>query len=860
MGTLSRFVSRIRALFQRRRLEQDLEDELAFHLAMRAGQMASDDAARRRFGNVTRITEQCRELWTFPAIESLWRDVRYGLRGLRRTPSFTIVAVASLGLGIGANAALFSLMDVMLLRHLPVRDAARLVEFARISPPSKMTNQPEAVFDYLRRDHSVLSDVFAVRRADAAVQAGGAGESAEAHLVSGSFFPALGVNAQLGRILSSSDDNVAARAAVLSYGYWTRRFGSDPGVVGRVVRVNGAPLVVVGVMPREFFGFDRAHVPDLWMPLSSEPELHANLWVLGHLRPGVSIAQAEAALSPLFRAALDDNAGDMTAWPEADRRKYFAQTLLVQSAAAGPATLRWTYWERMGVLKILVALSGLILLIMCVNLASLLMARAGERTREMGVRLALGAGRARLLRQLLTESLLVATAGGVVGVALANWGHDALLDLLVTDARTMALDFRLDARLLGFAVAVSVVACLLFGLAPAVWATRTDLSRAMHGAAHRRDGIPAARLLVAAQVAFSMVLLAAAALSTRSLWNLGSTDLGLARKDLLLMNVHAGANAPQLWRSLETQAPTVALAGAAIFGNGGWSQTVWVDQPGKAPVHAQVGFNSVSPGFFAAVGIPVLLGREFQAADHAGAPEVVIVNQTFARRYLGSASPLGQRCGDDGRESSAHYQIVGVVPDAKVSRVRDAVPPMVFHALAQMDARESLVVHAHGSADELRRAIAAADPDAVVSDVRTLPEIVHRQLREDRMIASLAVFFALLAVTLGAIGIYGVVACQVTARWPEFGVRVALGAAPRDVVGLVVRQTFRLACAGALVGVVGAFAAMRLLRSLLYELSPADPLSFAAALLILLGTGALAGYLPARRAAAVDPALALRAE
>jgi predicted permease len=520
----------------------------------------------------------------------------------------------------------------------------------------------------------------------------------------------------------------------------------------------------------------------------------------------------------------------------------------------------------------------LVLLIACANLANLPMARSAARSREIGIWLALGAGRWRLVRQLMTESLLLSLAGGALGLLVAAWGHPLLLGFLEPDPLTVALDFRLDHRLLGFGLALSVTTGLLFGLMPAMRATCAGISGSIRSAGRPRGALnmPLAKGLLAFQIGLSMVLLIGAGLFARSLRNLGAADLGLARENLLLMDVEPAGKTPQarqqFWMELTRRVPglpgvrSMALAGDAVFGNGGWNETVWIERPGQAARDARVDDNLVSPGFFATAGIPILTGREFGEQDRQNAPLVALVNRTFARRFFGNENPIGKRFGDLGQASSGRYQIVGVVGDAKYGEVREQAQPMVFHPLWQAPVRPSCVLHVRtvsepaASVREIRREIQAIDGEALISEIRTLPQVIRDQLREDRMFATLASFFALLALALDAIGIYGIVAYRVAHRTAEIGVRMALGAQKRDVLWLIMRETLVLLAAGAAVGVPAGLAAARLIKSLLFALTPSDPLTIACATLALFAAGALAGFLPALRAASVEPALALRSD
>jgi predicted permease len=881
---MNAFWLRVMALVRRRRLDRDLDEELAFHLDMRAqkygGDRAAHTAAVRQFGNATSIRERCRDLWTFATLETLWQDLRYAARTLTKTPAFSVVAVLSLALGIGANAALFSVMDVMLLRALPVHNPQELVEFVRATPDgSQMTNLPYPVFEYLRRDRSALADVFAIRWSSPVFQAGADPQQIVAHEVSGSFFAGLGVHPLMGRTIGPDDDKAVAanRVAVIGYAFWSRRFGRDPSALGASVRLSGEPFTVVGIMPAEFFGLDRGDVPDLWVPLAADPH-PGQVWVTGRLRPGISVARARAELEPLFRQALESMRDGLKEDSERDRNAFLGQRLLVNRATQGSSGVRWEYWQYSSTLKILIALTGLVLLIACANLANLLMARSAARSREIAIRLALGAGRWRLVRQLLTENLLLSLAGGTLGLLMAGWGHRLLVGFLVQDPSSVALDFDLNYRLLGFGLILSAATGLLFGLMPAIRATRADVSGAIHSGVRQRGAwnMPLAKGLLAGQVALSMVLLIGAGLFARSLRNLGAADLGLARENLLLMDVQPAGKSPQarqqFWMDLTRRVSSLpgvrsmALAGDAVFGNGGWNQTVWIERPGESAQDTHVSDNLVGPGFFATAGIPILVGREFGEQDRENSPLVAVVNRSFAHRFFGNENPLGKHFGDSGQASSGRYEIVGVVGDAKYGSVREKPSPMVFHPIEQEPPLDSYVLHVRTVSQpaalmpSIRREVQAVDGEALISDVRTLPQIVHSQLRQDRMFATLASFFALLALALGAIGIYGIVAYRVAHRTAEIGVRMALGAQKRDVLWLILRETLVLLAAGAAVGIPAALAAARLVRSLLFGLQPSDPLTVACATAVLFAAGALAGFLPARRAASVEPTLALRSE
>jgi predicted permease len=869
-----------------RTLESEIDQDLQFHVDelaennLRAG-MSRDEARRQALialGGIEQTKEECRDALGIRLLRDLAQDLHFGFRQLRRTPTFTVVALLSLAVGIGASTAVFSLMDAMLLRSLPVKNPQELVEFVRAHPDgAKMENLPYPVFKYFRHEGSVLSDVFAVSRSSPTFRAGGMSESVKMDKVSGSFFPCLGVQALLGRTIGPGDDRVGAtnHVAVVSYAFWSRQFGGDPSALGASVRLSGEPFTIIGVMPPEFFGVDRGTVPDLWAPLSVDPD-PIEVWVLGRLRPGISVARARAQLEPVFQRALESLRDGIRLWSERERNAFFAQRLLVSRAAEGTAGVRWTYWDYSGTLKILIGLTCLVLLIACANLANLLMARYAARSREIGMRIALGAGRQRLVRQLLTENLLLALAGGALAIPVAAWGHRLTLGFLVRDPLAVALDFRLDARLLGFGLASSLATVLLFGLMPGIRATRADRSGAMYGAGRQRGplNMPIAKGLLAVQIGLSIALLIGAGLFARSLGNLGTADLGFARENLLLMDVRPGGKTPQAWQQFWVELSrrmsglpgirSVALAGDAIFGTGDWKKTVWIERAGQPAQVAKVSDNLVSPGYFATAGIPILAGREFGDQDRENAPPVAVVNQTFANRFFADENPIGKRFGDRGQASSGRYEIVGVLGDTKYGTIREQTRPMVFHPMGQEPPRASCVVHVRTASEpaalvpSIRREIQAIDGEALISNVRTLPQVIRAQLRQDRMFATLASFFGLFALALGAIGVYGIVAFRVTQRTAEIGVRMALGARRIDVLWLIMRETLLLLAGGTVIGLSAALAAGRLIRSFLFGLSPWDPLTITCAIFILLAAGALAGFLPARRAASAEPTTALR--
>ena len=886
---ISDLLYRLRALFRRKSMEAELDEELRAHFERQVEKyiqsgLTRQEAARRvrlEFGGLDQVKEECRDARGVNFVETMIQDLSYGVRILRKNFGVTAVAVLSLALGIGANIALFSVMNVMLLRALPVRNPQELVEFVRLAPNgTMMTNLEYAEFEHLRQNTSVLSGVFAITWDARVLRSNTGSERVWVQEVSGSFFPTLGVNALLGRAIDPTDDrpNTDHEVVVLSYRYWSSQFGRDPSVVGATLRVNGAPCTVIGVMPADFFGVDPSQYPKMWVPLASDPH-PGYVWVLGRLKPGASIPQARAQLQPLFQQALESFRDSMKDWREPEREEFLGEKLLLNRATTGTSGLRWQYWQYSNTLKILIGMTGLVLLITCVNVANVLMARSAARSREIGIRLAIGAGRPRIFRQLLTENLLLALLGGVVGLLVAAWAHRVLVTLLVGSTQGVALDFRLDARVLGFSLAISILTGLLSGVLPALRAglwgrfSATGDSLQLRGAAR----LPFARKLLTLQVALSLTLLISAGLFVRTLRNLGAADLGLARENLVLMSVDPSLSKRiqdrrKFWRQLTERLAnlpgvrSVSLAGDAVFGNGGWNAAIWVRQPDGTEIASRVPFNVVGPGFFYTVGIPLFAGREFGAMDQANSPPIAVVNRTFARKFFGEGNPIGKRFGNAGAGSSGQIEIVGVIGDAKYGGLRQQPTPMFYMPLFQKFEERPYYVHVRMAANPpaviaaIRREIQSMDQDISVYDVRTINEVIDRLLQPDRMFAVLASVFGLLALLLTSIGIYGVVAYQITRRTGEVGIRMALGAQRRDVLWMFMRETLLVVAAGAAIGLPAAVAAAYALRSLLFGLEPSDPATIIGAIVTLAAAGALAGFLPARRAASLLPMDALRHE
>jgi predicted permease len=991
MSSLRTWLVRLLSVFRKRQLDERLDEELRFHLEMQArdheASGMSPEAARRAARaalapdgpgwSVESLKEEVRDRRGLPALETLGQDLRYALRMMRKSPVFTAVALLSLAFGVGTNCAIFSVVDALLLKALPVAGAERLVVLEKSA-----RGAPQPLFSYpawrlLQQAVPVCSGVMAMTAdftavvrllspaapaapmaqavapstppapnaapeapaastpagGPAAAPGGGvAMETANAQLVSGNFFSALGIGMAAGRSFTAEEDSVPGghAVAVISYGYWQRRFGRDPAVVGRGLLVNGLPVTVVGVVRSGFNGVIADAAPDLYLPVTLREAVRFQggmesdgtdlpgrpIWeqvhdhwlrLLARRQPGVSVARASAVLNVLFER--DKEARLEADMPPAERRLLMAQTLMLQPAARGLSHLRQPLT---GPLLLLMAVAGLVLLIACANLANLLLARADRRQKEMALRLGIGAGRGRLLRQLLTESLLLSGLGGALGVVFAGWGSRLLLGLASRTADPIQLDVDLDWRKLAFAFGVALATGVGFGLAPALRATRVDLASSLKqgagaigagagaGSPGRGAGGLLGRALVAAQIALSLLLLIGAGLLVRSLQNLMAVETGAARDGVVLawINPHllgyddgrVTALYPRLVERLEAVpgVRSASLSNLRLLSGSSWDENVVL--PGytaRPDEDTDAQLRVMTPRYFETVGLPLVAGRAFGPRDRQGAPRVAIVDEAMARRFwprlagagapgsgsaaAAAASVVGQRFGFGSPANSRDYEIVGVVSDVRSIRLGDAPPPTAYLPVAQRpgvlrDLEVRLAGGARGAGNRLppgmvaslRQAIAEVEPNLPVFSVITMDEQIERSLARERAVARLTAFFGLLALLLAAIGLYGVMSYSVARRTNEIGLRMALGAPRGRVVGLVMRETALLVAAGVTAGLAAALATMRLAASQLFGLSAHDPATMAVATLALAVVALAAGFLPARRAAETDPMVALR--
>jgi predicted permease len=844
------------------------------------------------------------------------QDIRFGLRMLVKNPGFTVIAVLTLALGIGANTAIFTVIDSVLLSSLPVKNPQQLVfltdpdahgmSIGNQDGDRSLLTYPE--FQDISAHNKVLSGVLAadssVARLPATIDAGtqaGQGAPAYIKLVSGSYFSVLGVTPALGRVFGVEVDKArdASPLAVISYSFWQGRFGGDPSVLGRKVRIRDTSFDIIGVMPSRFFGETVGFAPDIWVPLTMQAEIFPGhdflsteknpvektewLQVVGRMTPGVTVDQAKASLNVTFQNYLQSQIGSQM--PQKDRRDFLNQHLAVVGGSHGASTLRNQFGTP---LLILMGLVGLVLLIACANVANLLLARAASREREIAVRISLGAGRARLFRQLLTESVLLAASGGVIGLLFAQWADSVLLGLVTQRGQAIPLDLHPDARILGFTLGISLLTGILFGLAPAARAFRVDFnsvlkanSRAVIGSSSI-SRFSLGKILVVGQVALSLLLLIVAGLFVHSFQKLSDVQLGYERDHLLLFSVSpldygytVGPPVAQLYKDLLARIGAIPGVRAVTFSqNGLFSHSESADPisiEGFTPKSGQdmgARFDEVGPNYFSTIGIPILLGRDIGPQDSGNGQRVGVINQTMAKYYFGDASPIGRRIWDEFPTNRVNFIVVGVAADAKYNSVRETTPRRFYvpflnpiepdASFARVEVRTSGDPAAVTAS--LRDAVRQVAPNLPPIQIQTMNQLVADSLTRDTLLTKLSGFFGVLAVLLACIGIYGIMAYAVANRTNEIGIRMALGAQRGDVLGLVLRESMLLVLIGVLIGLPAVFAAWKVLASMLYGLTPADPVALAGATILMFAVAAVAGYIPARRASKTDPIEALRYE
>jgi predicted permease len=849
---------------------------------------------------------------------ALLQDIRYGIRMLLKNPGFTAIAVLTLALGIGANTAIFSVLDSVLLRKLPVVQSEQLVlltdpdshgqSFGSESGDRSLLAYSE--FEYLRDHNEVFSSVFAsdselpeVRATVGRSSNGGASqqESLRVRLVSGDYFSTLGVTPAAGRMFTSEVDKARGGSplAVVSYAFWQRRFNFDPSVIGKTIQINQTAFEIIGVTQRGFFGETVGEVPDVWVPAMMQDaiysgrdlltpsqdmtNIHTWLLVMARLKPGVTTEQAKASINVVFKRMLDSLGGTLNAQ---ERRELEDQRINLQAGARGSSTLNQAYGAP---LKVLMGLVGFVLLIACANVANLLLARGTVRQKEFAVRLAIGARRGRLIRQLLSESLLLALAGAAAGIVLAQWA-DTLLLQMVSRASTgrgaVQINLRPDARMLAFTLGIAVLSAILFGLIPALRATRLDLSPILKSTSSGTTGenasrrLPATKVLVIAQVAISLILLVAAGLFVHSLSKLSEVSLGYRPENLLLFQVDGAAggykgpaNLRFQQELLEKFSAIPGVRAATLSSNGLFSHSESADpisvegytpKPGEE-MHSRM--DHVGPSYFSTVGIPLLIGREIGLQDSGNGPRAGVINKTFAEHFFGNTSPLGKKVRDTYPGNPSDVEIVGVVADAKYNNLREKTPPRLYapyfnpmweHSYGIYEVRTAADPASVSAA--LRAAVQQANSSLPPIRINTMQVLVDDSLHTDKFIARLAGVFGLLAMLLASIGLYGIMAYTVARRTRDIGIRMALGAQPASVLWLILRETLLLVLIGVAVGLPVAFGGTHLIKSMLFGLGVVDPLAMIVPAITLAVVAALAGLLPARRAMRVDPMVALRYE
>ncbi|HLJ14441.1 MAG TPA: ABC transporter permease [Bryobacteraceae bacterium] len=822
-------------------------------------------------------------------LSGIKQDIRYAIRGLCTSPGFAAVAILSLALGIGANTAIFSLIDAVMLKSLPVSHPEELLQVTMGIPqyPSNL------IWEQIRDRQDVFSGIFGYGRWAFNLAAGGEVRNVNGEYVSGQFFDTLGVRALLGRTLTPADDKRGcAGAAVLSYGFWQREYGGRGDIVGKTISVDSHPLEIVGVTGSQFTGIDVGSSVDIFVPLCAEKILHgetsllndrAGWWIriIGRPKPGISPTQVTARLKTLapeiYKATVPQK------WRVEDQDQYLKRTLDTQSAANGLSYLRQQYRQA---LIILMVVAGVVLLIACANMANLLLARGATRQREIAIRLALGSGRGRLIRQLLTESLLLSGIGAALGVLLADWGTSLLVRYL-----DVFLDLKPDVRVLAFTACVAILSGLLFGIAPA-WRGTSVLPQAAMKANSRGviegSKFGPGKVLVMLQVALSLLLVVGALLMLSTFWNLTSLDAGFQRDDVLLTSVdlHNGNYARERWGAVYWEmleklralpgVRSASLSNITPICHCRWSEELAIEgYTAKSRADATVSINQVSDQYFETLGTPILAGRDFNNHDTATSPRVAIVSRSMAQKYFGPLNPLGHYYRPRrGNKLGNPVEIVGIVKDAKYGSLRDEFSPFVFIPWSQAEGPgpgqsgtpgplTSFALRAAGPPTALipgvKSAIGEVNPN-VSMQFTTLTAKVNESIERERLLAMLSGTFGALALLLAMIGLYGVISYNVARRRNEIGIRMAVGAEPARVLRMVLGEVALLIGIGIIVGLGASVAMTRFVTSFLYGLKPNDPLTLSLAAVMLAGVAVSAGYFPARRASRLDPMTALREE
>ena len=830
-------------------------------------------------------------------------NLKLAFRTLFKSPFITLVAILSLALGIGANSAIFSLFDQMLLRPLPVPNASELVNFAAPGPKPGMNSCSQAgscdeIFSYpmfrdLERVQTSFTGIAAHRNFGASIGYQGTSLSGDGLQVSGSYFPVLQLAPALGRLFTPEDDKTIGGhfVVVISYNYWRNRFELNPNILNQTLIVNGQAMTIVGVTPRGFEGTTLGDNPDIFVPLTMRGLMSPGfnhfenrraywLYLFARTRPGVSREQATVAINGPWKSIINDvEAPLQQGMSEQTMTRFRAKQIITEPGHRGQSNFDN---EARTPLIILLVVTGTVLLIACANIANLLLVRGAGRSAEMAVRLSIGANRRQLITQLLTESIMLAAFGAIAGLLVAKWTLDLISSIVPPDATEM-FAFSLSPTMLLFAGGAAIVTGIAFGLFPALHSTRPDLAATLKNQAGQPGGAKAARrfrtTLATVQIAMSMALLIPAGLFAKSLFNISRTDLGLKTDNMLLFSLSPELNSyntertRQLFERVEDEfgaqpgVTSIAVAMVPVLAGDNWGNSLVVEGFEAGPdTNTNASFNGIGPGYFRTMSIPLMAGREFTRADAFGAPKVGIVNQAFAKKFNLGDNPIGKRFGLGGRDAKPDIEIVGLVQDAKYSDVKREAPPQYFLPYRQEERLGFgyFYIRTATPPDQMLATVPAVmrnlDSNLPVGDVKTMEAQIRENVTQDRIISTLSLAFAVLATVLAAIGLYGVLAYTVAQRTREFGLRMALGADGGAVRGMVMKQVAKMAVVGGVIGMIAAIAVGRLAKSILFEMEGHDPLVLAASTFALALVALGAGFIPALRASRIDPMNALRYE
>jgi predicted permease len=900
------FARRIRMLLRRDRFDADLDEEMQLHLELRRQQQIeagvspelAGSAARRRFGNETAIKEKSHMSWGWSWLETLMQDVVYGVRSMLRSPALVVVALLSLALGIGANTAIFSLLDAVMLRSLPVKQPSQLVllgtgDWNGISDGFAITELYSYPFyRAMQKNNAVFSDVAAVfsmqNDVHGFVEGREQSEPMQVQLVSGNYFSVLGVDAILGRALTDEDDKTEGDhpVAMVSYAWWNNALSHDPAVLSKKLKVGDTTFDIVGVASPDFFGTTVGVAPDIWVPTSMmqavpphwegyKDNFSESLYVIGRMKPGVTLDQATTNVNLVYQQILRGFPDSPLSQKNLD--KLSKAHVPLTPMATGLSFLRHEFSQP---LQILMGVVALVLLIACANIANLLLARSTVRARELAVRQALGARRTRLIRQLLTESLVLAVTGGAVGIVLASVGSRVLLRMVSRGLDTVPLDVSINPRLLAFTLAVTVATALLFGTLPAFRATRLELTQALkdgNGARNMGTKNPLAKTLVVSQIVLSLVLLVGAGLFLRSLVNLNNVDTGFNKENVLRLQVDASsigykAEEPRLYalyQEIEDRVSALPRVRATSFSSftfheGSWNNSITV--PGfEYHPEVDVKHNVIGNGYFATMQIPLLAGRNFGPQDTATSQKVAIISERAAKTLFPPGNPIGHSYYIGKPERNNYREVIGIVKDVKFGDLQEDPETLDYIPYTQRnDYLSDFEVRYTGDfgaiSSAVQRTIHEVSRTLPITRVTTLDEQVARSVTNQRLVAQLSAFFGLLAVFLSCIGIYGLMSYVVVRRTSEIGIRMALGAERSAVRWMVMREVLLLVAIGVAIGVPAALAGNRLVSNMLFGLHGNDPMSIGTAVTLMLVIAVMAGYFPARRASRIEPMVALRYE